>query len=501
MNIFFKIKGMYEAEFYKRATYKNPLKLQEKVLAYLIHQAKDTVFGKDHHFSAIKNYQDFKKNVPIRDYHGFEQYFDLILKHQENITWPGLPLYLIISSASTGKPKLLPATQEYLSNFARSAYRVIFQYIYDTRDYSLLDGRFMNFTGTLNLQEHHGYLVGPLSGIVRTVMPKYLAHYYLPSKETLSLMDSAGWDVMFEKAAQEGFSNNVTLCSGLPSWMAQYFNKCMEVFKVDDLKEIMPNMRVLFTSGVNYKPYLPQFNALFSKKLAIREVYGASEGFFAYSDNPYSDDLLLDVSKNYYEFLELSHSSANGLPNRINLADVKINMPYIIIISTCSGLWSYKIGDVIEFTNTNPYRIRVLGRTSQFISIQTEHVYSEHVELALKDVNMALKLDINNFTITPNDADERCIPYHQWYIETLDLDVNLDIFSQMLDEALMIHSAGYAKSRKRNSLAQPKVILLKPGAFIEYLSTKNNSSLQLKVPKVSNERTIAQFLIERDLVL
>ncbi|MBP9722119.1 MAG: GH3 auxin-responsive promoter family protein [Gammaproteobacteria bacterium] len=489
------------AHRYIQSLYSHPIELQEKVLQILIKTAEKTLFGQEHGFSEVKNYLDYKKHVPVREYNQLNKYWELILKNENNILWPGKPLYLIATSASTGAPKILPGTSDFFQAFTNSIMTMLMQYIYET-DYSLFNGKFMNFTGSMNFKNINTYQLGPVSAMLRLNTPDYLAQNMLPSKNTLNLMDSQGWDVMFKQAAKEGTANKITVCSGLPSWMIQFFNACLELSGKQSLSEVLPTLKLLLTSGVNYRPYLAQFNDLFNNKITIREMYGASEGCFAFQESTKHESMLLNLSNGiYFEFINLDDNTHNN-PKRFNISEVKPDRPYVMIISTCSGLWSYKMGDIIAFDSILPYRIKVLGRTNHFISIQTEHVYTQHVESAIQEVNNYFKIDINNFTVAPNIITENCMPYHIWYIETPHYHgINLEVLANRLDQALIKNSTGYAKSRARKSLAEPKVVLLQPGAFIKFLTTKNNTSLQLKVPKVSNDRAIAEFLIKNDLII
>ncbi len=488
-----------QANRYRKSLYSNPNVMQDDVLIKLISTAKNTQFGKEHNFSYIKNYLDFQKFVPIREYLEFQKYWDNILRGKPDILWPGVPEYFITTSASTGVPKSLPATRQFLQCFVQGVLAMIMQYIYDT-NYSIMHGKFMNFTGSLNLKDLHGYKLGPISAILRLNAPGILKHQTLPSQATLELMDSCGWDKMFEQAAKEAIANPITVCSGLPSWMMQFFQACLVNTNSYKLTNVLPKLKLLLTSGVNYRPYLSQFNELFDGQITIREMYGASEGLFAYQDSFEHEEMLLNAGNGiYFEFIELSDKTNRS---RVNLSQVKTKTPYVMIISTCSGLWGYKMGDIIEFSSITPYRIKVLGRINHFISIQSEHVYAQHAEAAIQNVNKNLKIDISNFTVVPNNPSEMCIPYHVWYLETPQYHgLNLESLAKKIDHALIESSSGYKKGRDRNSLDKPKVFLLKPGAFLQYLATKNNSSLQLKVPKVCNDRTLADFLIKNDLII
>lgn len=490
-----------EANSYKLQIHRKPVKLQADVLAYLVNTAKHTQFGQEHNFISIKNYQDFKNNVPIREYKDFAHYFDLIFKNNNNsinVLWPGKPEYLITSSATTGAVKYLPATQESLKNFTSIIIKIIMQYVYDTNDFDIFNSKFMSFTGSPNLHNYCNYLAGPISGITRTIMPNYIQQNSLPSKQVIDLMDKEGWDVMFKQAAHEAANNNISICSGLPSWMTQFFNACTDISKSNKLSQILPNLKLLLTSGVNYRPYQNQFNELFDHKIQIREMYAASEGLFAYQDSPEDNGMLLNLAAGiYFEFIE-----NNNKQIRVNISEVKLNTQYIIAVSTAAGLWGYKTGDIIEFVSISPPRIKIIGRTYHFISIQTEDVYAHDVEAAIQTVNAALKIDINNFTVTPNDIAENCMPYYNWYIETPHFHgLNIKNLAQKLDQALINQSADYAKSRNSNRLAIAKLFLLKPGAFLHYLTTKNSSSLQLKIPKVMNDRSLPDYLIKNNLII
>lgn len=481
--------------------------LQDTALKQLLSNGRQTIFGQDHNFNDITDYSDFKRNVPIREYKDLFIYWDMILKGYDSVVWPGKPDFLVTTSASTGSPKYLPSNTYSISNFIGGFVMTITQYMHDSDDLNLLNYNSMNFTGSSKIVEYCGYKSCVVSGLTRLLMPQNLAQRALPTKSTIELMDNTGWDAMFRQASIEATElyKPVGMCSGLPSWIAQFFSACCEYSNSSNLTPVLPDLRLLCTSGVNYRPYLPQFQQLFDHKINMREIYAASEGFFAYQDLPDSDEnrgMLLNLTTGiYFEFIELNDYSENSI-TRINLADVKLNVPYIMVITTPAGLWGYKMGDIVEFTSVKPYRISILGRTAHFISIQAEHVYSQHVESTMQTVNDFFKIDINNFTVAPNDITDTCLPYYNWYIETPQFHgINVTSFATRLDQALIEHSAGYAKGRKRKSLDMPKVHLLKPGAFLEYLKTRNSSSLQLKVPKVSNSREIAEFLITNRLLI
>lgn len=491
-----------QANSIKMQIHTNPHGLQESAFKSLLATAKDTVFAKDHNFTEINSYSDFKNHVPVREYGDFQKYWDLIAKHECHVLWPEKPLFYATTSATTGFPKLIPVTKDSLASFIGLPIRAMVQYIYDTNDRTLLNYNFLHLTGVPRLQQINNYLTGSISGICRQMMPEVLLSNSLPSVKALELMVSDGWDAMFKQIALEVKQKPISLITGLPSWMMQFFIACSQLENKNNLSALMPHLKLLCTSGVSSSPYIDQIQRMFDQKLTFREFYSASEGSFAYQDSIYNKAMLLNLSDGiFFEFIELNDYHKKN-PARFTIKDVKLETPYVPIISTRAGLWAYKTGDVVKFTSCTPYRIEFIGRTKHFISLANESVYAKNIEDALSEIANELGLVINNFTVAPNAIKEITKPYYIWYIELKEVaELSASELAFKLDYHLQKYSDSYANARKQSALAKPKVYFVKPGSFVKLLQQKDKSNLQLKVPKLQNDREIADFLIQNKLII
>jgi hypothetical protein len=491
-----------QANSTKNQIHNKPHELQQGAFKSLLTSAQDTKFAHDHCFAEIKSYDDFKIHVPIREYADFNNYWDLIAQQHSNVLWPGKPLFLATTSASTGYLKYIPVTKDSLSLFITMPLRAMMQYLYDTKDYSLLQHDFLHLTGSPSLKQVNNYPTGTISGITRQMLPQSLVRNSLPSKETLEIMQTQGWEAMFKQMAKEVSQRSISICTGLPSWMMQFFNACCDLGETTNLTTMLPNLKLLCTSGLSYKPYHDQIQRMFDHKITFREFYAASEGAFAYQDSIYDKSMLLNLADGiFFEFVELNRLHTDK-PPRIMISDVKPDIAYVPIVSTRAGLWAYQMGDVIKFTSIKPYRIEFVGRTKHFISTSIESVYSKNVEDAMTEVASELGMRINNYTVAPNSFNEQQKPYYIWYIELEQSElINSKQLAFKLDYYLKHYSNSYANARQQSAVGSAKVFFVKPGGFLQLLKQKDKSSLQLKVPKLQNDREIADYLINNNLII
>ncbi len=491
-----------QANLIKMQIHSNPCELQEAAFKSLLSTAKDTVFAKDHNFADIRSYSDFKKHIPVREYSDFQKYWELIARQESDVLWPEKPLYYATTSATTGYPKLIPVTKDSLASFIGMPIRAMMQYIYDTNDTTLLNNSFLHLTGVPKFNQVNNYLTGSISGICRQMMPQALLSKSLPSVFALELMLTEGWDAMFKQIATEVKQNPISIITGLPSWMMQFFIACSKLENSNNLTALMPNLKLLCTSGVSYSPYVEQIQRMFDQKIAFREFYSASEGSFAYQDSIYDKAMLLNLYDGiFFEFIELNDYNKKN-PARVAIHDVKSEVLYVPVINTRAGLWAYKMGDIIKFTSCVPYRIEFVGRTKHFISLANESVYAKNVEDVLNQISNELEISISNFTVAPNPISENTKPYYIWYLEVdKDHELSPSKLAFKLDYHLQYYSDSYANARKQSALAKPKVFFVKPGSFVKLLQLKNTYHMQLKVPKLQNDREIADFLINNQLII
>src|SRR5690606_9509101 len=336
----------------------------------LIKQAQNTQFGKDHDFKNITSHEDFVNRVPIRDYELLKPYVDRVVAGEADVLWKGKPLYFAKTSGTTSGVKYIPITKESMPYHIEAARNAILMYINETGNSKFVDGKMIFLQGSPVMKVQNGIQVGRLSGIVAHYVPKYLQKNRMPIWETNCIED---WETKVDAIVEETLPENMTVISGIPSWVQMYFEKIQKKTgkKVGDVFE---NFNLFIFGGVNYEPYRAKFENLIGRKVDSIELYPASEGFFAYQDKQDEKGMLLQLNSGiFYEFIK-ADTFFNENPKRITIKDVEIGVNYVMIISTNAGLWAYNIGDTVQFTSTKPYRVIVSGRIKHFISAFGEHV-------------------------------------------------------------------------------------------------------------------------------
>ncbi|SDG46680.1 GH3 auxin-responsive promoter family protein [Mucilaginibacter gossypii] len=471
---------------------KNAVAFQQKAFTDLVHVAKDTSFGKDHQFEKINNYEDFKRLVPVHDYEDLRPYIDRVVNGEEDVLWPGKPAYLAKTSGTTSGVKYIPISKESMPEHIKAARNALLSYIHETGNADFVDGKLIFLQGSPILAEKHGISTGRLSGIVAHHVPAYLQKNRLPSYETNCIED---WEQKVDAIVDETFNEDMRLISGIPPWCQMYFDRLSAKAGGKKIKDIFPNFKLYVYGGVNYEPYRARIEESIGFKIDSIETYPASEGFIAFQDSQKEKGLLLLVDSGiFYEFIP-SDEYFNESPTRINIKDVELNRNYALIMNTSAGLWGYSIGDTIKFISKDPYRIVVTGRIKHYISAFGEHVIGEEVEHALMSVAKEEGIDVVEFTVAPqvNPAAGQ-LPYHEWFIEFGTAPDNLQAFAIKVDKALQNKNIYYFDLIEGNIL-QPLVIQsLQKDAFINYMRSEGKLGGQNKVPRLSNDRKIAEGL-------
>lgn len=467
-----------------------PVETQQQVFNSLISQAKFTQFGKDHLFSNIKNYSDFKQLVPIRDYEALKPYVERVVAGEKDILWKGKPLYFAKTSGTTSGAKYIPISKESMPSHVAGARNAILFYIQETGKADFVNGKMIFLQGSPEMHEQNGIKVGRLSGIAAHYVPKYLQKNRLPSWETNCIDD---WETKVDAIVQETKDQNMTVISGIPSWVQMYFDKLMYVSgkKVGDL---FKNFNLFIYGGVNYEPYRKKFEQLIGRKVDSIELYPASEGFFAYQDSQKEKGMLLLLNAGiFYEFVKADEFFTEN-PKRYTIGEVELNVNYVLIISTNAGLWAYNIGDTVMFTSLKPYRITVTGRIKHFISAFGEHVIGKEVEQALQQVLSDSDAQVTEFTVAPQINPETGLPYHEWLIEFENEPANLEAFALKIDDALCKQNSYYNDLIVGSVLRTLVVTKVPQGGFNEYMKSEGKLGGQNKLPRLSNDRKIADFI-------
>lgn len=473
-----------------------PFISQDKVFNELIRQAKNTKFGKDHEFGEIQSYHDFKKNVPVRDYEGLKDYIDLIRKGDRDILWKGTPLYFAKTSGTTSGAKYIPITKESMPYQISAAKEALLLYIAETGNSDFVDGKMIFLQGSPEIDGSGKVKMGRLSGIVAHFVPKYLQTNRLPSWETNCIED---WETKVDAIVKETVVEDMRLISGIPSWVQMYFEKLIKD-QGKKVAEIFPNFNLFVYGGVNYEPYRQHMENLIGKKVDSIELFPASEGFFAYQDKQMktndSDNgmLLLLNSGIFYEFIAADDFYSES-PERITLRDVKLGVNYVLIISTNAGLWSYNIGDTIAFTSLSPYRVIVTGRIKHFISAFGEHVIGKEVEQALQNATANTNVQIKEFTVAPqvNPASGE-LPYHEWFIEFEQEPKDLKELAKKIDQEMQLQNSYYFDLLQGNILQELIISKVRKNGFDDYMKSVGKLGGQNKIPRLSNDRKIADQL-------
>ena len=378
----------------------NPVTTQQKVFQNLIRQANKTQFGKDHNFATIKTFETFAKQVPIRDYEELKPYVDKVVKGESDILWKGKPIYFAKTSGTTSGAKYIPLTKESMPTHIQAARNAILHYIHETGKADFVDGKMIFLQGSPILEEKNGIQLGRLSGIVAHFVPKYLQKSRMPTWETNCIED---WETKVDAIVGETINENMTVISGIPSWVQMYFEK-LQKEKNKPVGDIFKNFNLFIYGGVNYEPYRAKFENLIGRKVDSIELFPASEGFFAYQDSQKDKGMLLLLNGGiFYEFVK-SEEFFTENPRRYTIGEVALGVNYVLIISTNAGLWAYNIGDTVQFTSLKPYRIIVSGRIKHYISAFGEHVIGKEVECALKEAMENTTIRVNEFTVAPQIA-------------------------------------------------------------------------------------------------
>ncbi len=471
----------------------DPHQTQHRVFEDLIKKAANTKFGQDHDFEKIKSHADFIEKVPVRDYEELKDYVDLMVEGQEDVLWPGKPLYYAKTSGTTSGAKYIPLTKDSMPTHINAARNAILCYINDTGKSGFVDGKMIFLQGSPELDEKNGVKLGRLSGIVAHYVPAYLQKNRMPSWETNCIED---WETKVDAIVDETVKEDMSVISGIPSWVQMYFERLIDKTgkKVGD---IFPNFDLFIYGGVNYEPYRSKFETLIGRKVDSIELYPASEGFFAFQDKQNVKGMLLQLDSGmFYEFIKADEFFEEK-PERLLLKDVEVGVNYVMIISSNAGLWAYNIGDTIQFTSLKPYRVVVSGRIKHFISAFGEHVIAKEVEQAMQDAVAETGAEISEFTVAPQiDPVEDELPYHEWFIEFEQEPEDLNRFAAVIDRSLQEQNSYYQDLIKGSVLQRLKIAKVPRNGFQDYMKSIGKLGGQNKLPRLSNDRKIADQLKE-----
>lgn len=464
---------------------------QQAIFQQLMKTVARTTFGKDHRLSAGTTYNEYRQAVPIRDYEALRPYIDQVKEGKMDVLWKGRPIYFAKTSGTTSGVKYIPISKDSIHNHINTARNALLCYMAESGNTSFADGKMIFLSGSPVLERTGGIPTGRLSGIVNHFIPGYLRTNQLPSYETNCVED---WETKLGKVVEETWNQNMSLISGIPPWMQMYFDWLQEKSGGKTIREMFPNLQVLVHGGVNFEPYRAKLFDSIGGPIDTIETFPASEGFFAFQDTLDQEGLLLNTDSGiFFEFIPAGEIFSEN-PTRLSLADVKVGENYALIVNSNAGLWGYNIGDTVRFVSTDPYRLVVSGRIKHYISAFGEHVIGEEVEHAMLHASREFGARIVEFTVAPMIQSNDGLPYHEWFVSFEKAPDDLHGFALSLDRHLRQKNI-YYDDLITGSILQPlKVTVMRPDAFISYMKSEGKLGGQNKVPRLSNDRRIADAL-------
>lgn len=468
------------------------VEVQEKWRAELVSKAAATQFGKDHFFKDIRSYDDFKQAVPVSDYEDLKPYVEKIKSGESDILWPGKPLYFAKTSGTTSGTKYIPISRDSISNHINSARNAILTYIEETQKSAFLDHKLIFLSGSPVLTDTGGVLTGRLSGISNHHVPSYLRSNQMPSYETNCIED---WETKLDKIIDETIDQRMSLISGIPPWVQMYFDRITERTG-KKIKDVFPDFSLFIYGGVNFEPYRAKLFESIGKRIDSIELYPASEGFLAYQDKQDEEGLLLLLDTGiFFEFIPVENYFDEN-PRRLSIGEVEVGKNYAVIVNNNAGLWGYSLGDTVKFVSTDPYKVLVTGRIKHFISAFGEHVIGEEIEKALKyALDKHRETEVVELTVAPMvTSTDGSLPYHEWLVEFATPPRDMEQFASDLDRRLTELNIYYKDLITGSILRRLKLTPLRKNAFIDYMRANGKLGGQNKVPRLSNDRKIADEL-------
>ncbi len=474
---------------------KYPSEVQEELLSELINKAQDTEVGIRYGFESIKNYSDFREQVPLSTYESIASQIERCRSGTQNIFWPTPIKWFAKSSGTTNaRSKYIPVSSEALEDCHYKAGKdMLSLYFNNNPDSQLLSGKCLRLGGSHELYNKNNSYFGDLSAIIIQNLPFWAEMGSTPSPKTSLISE---WETKVHAIVNETITEKVTSLIGVPSWMLILLQKVLQETGSKTITELWPDAEVYFHGGVSFKPYKELFLNLFPKEnFHFYEIYNASEGFFAIQDRNHAEDLLLMLDYGiFYEFIPFQPNSTEE-EKVIPLSEVQLNTNYELVITTNSGLWRYRIGDTVCFTCLSPFRIQVTGRTKHHINAFGEELIIDNAEKAIAAVSKQTQSVVSNYSAAPIFMKGNAKGAHEWIVEFEKEPKDIRNFSKLLDKALQEENSDY--EAKRNSSLEPlRLHQAKEGLFYQWLSSKNKLGGQHKVPRLSNSRTVIEELLE-----
>lgn len=458
----------------------DPLTTQRDQLRWLLKRGGNTEIGRRYDMHSIKTIEQFESRVDVFDYDAFSPYIDRARHGERDVIWNGEVRWFARSSGTTDRSKYIPVTSDGLlrshTQGPRDVAAIVSSLFPDTRAY---DGKLLTLGGSRRVErEGERALTGDLSAILIENTKSVSGWFRTPSREIALIAD---FEEKIAAICRQTTKQNVTSFAGVPSWNLMLMRKVLEFTGKESLCEVWPNMELFVHGGVGFAPYAEHYKRIIpSERMRYMNTYNASEGFFSLADASEQEDMLLMVDYGtFYEF-------DNGR-EIVPLEGVRVGEDYAMIITSCNGLWRYRIGDTVTFTSTKPYRIRITGRTKHYINVFGEELMVSNTEQALISACRECNADVGDYTVAPIYMTDREKGRHQWVIEFTRRPDDMARFEQLLDQELQRLNSDY-EAKRHSTLAAPLFTVVDEGTFLSWLASQGKAGGQNKVPRLANDR-------------
>lgn len=474
----------------------NGAEVQQRVFKELLQEARNTTFGKDHKLKNVGSIKEFQEKVPLRDYEELKPYIERVMQGENRVLWPGEINWFAKSSGTTSeKSKFIPVSYDALEDCQFMGSRdVIACYYHQNPEAKVFQGKGLIIGGSheINPLAENSYY-GDLSAVMMNNMP-FIANYLATPSIDIALLPE--WETKMQKMIESTYTENVTNISGVPSWTLLLLQGILDKTGASHVLEVWPNLELYIHGGVSFEPYRDQFAEIMGGQVAYRETYNASEGFFGIQDHSNKDMLLMLDYGIFYEFIPLGELDKKNA-KVLWLDEVELNTTYALVLNTNAGLWRYTIGDTIEFTSKNPYRIRIIGRTKSFINACGEELMVHNAEQAITLAQKVCCCTVSEFTAAPVYLDGKEKARHQWAIEFNKKPDDIGFFEMTLDLELQKLNSDYEAKRQGDMILLPlEVLICEKNTFYKWMKEKHKLGGQHKVPKLSNNRRTIEEIIE-----
>ena len=480
-----------------RRNFEKGEEVQHTMFKNLLSQVQQTSFGRDYKLNEVKTIEQYRERVPLFSYDQIKPYIDRVMHGEQRVLWPGEINWFAKSSGTTSdKSKFIPVSYDALEDCQfRGSRDVLACYYNEHPDARVFQGKGLIIGGSHQVNElSSNSYYGDLSAVMMNNLP-FIANYLATPSMDIALM--ANWEQKLGRMIESTSSENVTNISGVPSWTMLLLNGVLERTGAKTVKEVWPNLELYIHGGVSFEPYRAQYERLIGPGgINYRETYNASEGFFGIQDTEGKAMSLMVDYGIFFEFVKLEDMDRDS-PRAYWLDEVELDTVYAVILNTNAGLWRYILGDTIKFTEKNPYRFVIVGRTKSFINAFGEELMVENSEKAITIAQEVTQCMVSSYHAAPVYLKEGESGCHEWAIEFEKEPEDIEEFTRILDLELQKCNSDYEAKRQGNLILLPPLIkICRKGTFYRWLKENNKLGGQHKVPKLCNHRDVIEEILK-----